>query len=756
MVRLCLAMLLALCATAWPAQPVIPAGDDSTSLTQVVSDTLDPVVITAPPMAAPLEHHFDPRSPQQPLPAHDGAAFLKTVPGMALIRKGGTDGDPVFRGMAASRLNVLLDGEQVLGGCGMRMDPPTAYVSPETFDQVTLLKGPQSVVHGPGSAAGTVLFERESPRFATPGYRLLLSPMGGNFGRMDGTADLQVGNERFYLRGLVAQGRSGNYEDGEGRTVHSEYRRWNARTALGWTPDEQTRLEVSTTRGNGEAAYADRGVDGSEFANENYGLRFARRPLSGAVTKVEAQVYSNYIDHVMDDYSLRPFTPEGAGHEPSAMNPDRLTTGGRFALGLRPASRTQLTLGGDLQFNRHTNRSTMSMNMGMGTGTGTGMGESTGTSMGGGTGMGTGSTMGDSTGMGTSMGTGAGKVSAFTPGQLSQPYQQMDRTRDADFSQVGVFAEGVQHLHRSGRLVAGLRLDRWRAEDHRQALGMMGTANPTAGEARRARLPSAFLRYEHELRRAGATLYAGLGHNQRFPDYWELFGDRQGPDPADLSGFATTNPEKTTQVDLGASFRAGALSGFVSGFYSQIADYILIQGKVRRGMGAMAREVAVVRNIDATTLGGEAGLSYTPTAGLRLSPSLAYVRGTNTTDDHPLAQLPPLETRLAVDWQGRNWSLGSLLRLVADQDRYAVDEGNIVGQDLGPTPGFAVFSLNAGWKFRPDALIAAGIDNLLDRRYAEHLSRAGDLVPGFTQTTRVEEPGRTLWVKATVAVDSGP
>jgi iron complex outermembrane receptor protein len=32
-------------------------------------------------------------------------------PGFSVIRKGGTDGDPVFRGMAASRLNILLDGE---------------------------------------------------------------------------------------------------------------------------------------------------------------------------------------------------------------------------------------------------------------------------------------------------------------------------------------------------------------------------------------------------------------------------------------------------------------------------------------------------------------------------------------------------------------------------------------------------------------------------------------------------------------------
>ncbi|NNE39244.1 MAG: TonB-dependent receptor plug domain-containing protein, partial [Gammaproteobacteria bacterium] len=63
----------------------------------------------------------DPKAPRQPLPAHDGADYLKTIPGFSVIRKGGTDGDPVFRGMAGSRLSMLVDGENILGGCGMRM-----------------------------------------------------------------------------------------------------------------------------------------------------------------------------------------------------------------------------------------------------------------------------------------------------------------------------------------------------------------------------------------------------------------------------------------------------------------------------------------------------------------------------------------------------------------------------------------------------------------------------------------------------------
>src|SRR5690554_7134256 len=88
-------------------------------------------------MSEALTVTSDPKAPRQPIPASDGADLLKNIPGFSVIRKGGTDGDPVFRGMAASRLSILLDGEAILGGCGSRMDPPTAYVFPEAYESVT-------------------------------------------------------------------------------------------------------------------------------------------------------------------------------------------------------------------------------------------------------------------------------------------------------------------------------------------------------------------------------------------------------------------------------------------------------------------------------------------------------------------------------------------------------------------------------------------------------------------------------------------
>ena len=45
------------------------------------------------------------------------------------------------------------------GTCGGRMDPPTNYITPQNYDQVEVIKGPQTVQYGPTGSAGTIIFQ---------------------------------------------------------------------------------------------------------------------------------------------------------------------------------------------------------------------------------------------------------------------------------------------------------------------------------------------------------------------------------------------------------------------------------------------------------------------------------------------------------------------------------------------------------------------------------------------------------------------
>jgi iron complex outermembrane receptor protein len=634
-----------------------------------------PVVVTAPQMSSPLTIVTDPKAPRQPVPAHDGADYLKTIPGFAIIRKGGADGDPVLRGMAGSRLNINADGQTMLGGCSGRMDPPTAYIFPAEYDRITVIKGPQTVLYGPGGSAGTVLFERTSFR-NPPGMDFHGSLMGGSFGRNDAFADARYNTTGMYASIAATRSHSDDYLDGAGQAVHSAYTRWSSRAAFGLTPDADTLIELSLASSDGRAAYADRGMDGAQFTRQNAALKFEKRHLSPYMTKVEMQVYRNYVDHVMDNYSQR----ERQSRMAMAHNPDRTTEGVRAAFTWKLGDALQVITGADMQTNRHTSR------MGMG-----------------------------------------------ANAQDASSYQQAPRYADANFRNMGLFGEFVLNLdeQRSTRLISGARGDFWHAEDTRTA----------SGDSRRdTTLGSSFIRYEHDLARAPATLYAGLGKTKRFPDYWELISKESA---GSASAFGL-RPEQTTQFDIGALYKSNTLTLTASAFYNQIDDFILIQSGVVKG----AKTVGISRNIDASTHGGELGASYALSTHWKLDGALNYVRGENHSDGTVLAQMPPLATSLGITYDDRTWSLSSTMRSVAAQNRFDLNKGNIAGQDMGSSAGFTIFSINAGWRPRKDVLISAGIDNLTNKLYAEHLSRGGVTLAGYDQTMRINEPGRVIWLKA--------
>lgn len=649
-------------------------------LAQAQETRLGSVVVTAPATEAPLTVTTDPKAPRQPLPAHDGADMLKSIPGFSVIRKGGADGDPVFRGMSGSRLNILQDGQDVHGGCGGRMDPPTAYIYPESYDRVTVIKGPQTVLYGPGNSAAVVLFERDPGRMAAPGWTANGSLTLGSWGRNDQVFDAKAGNPDFYARIGATRSDMNDYEDGDGRKVHSFYTRWSTNGALGWTPDDDTLLELNFGRSDGEAAYADRMMDGTQFEREHVGFRFDRRNVSPLVRKVEAHAYYSYIDHVMDNFSLRPNSMSR-----SVSNPDRRTTGARAAVELAPAQQWLLTLGADVREDQHRARSGVDYR--------------------------------------------------------DKPWQ-----KDIGFERRGLFGEAIYAIDDTRRLVGGLRVDGHEARDYR-------STSATRGVTVDRTLESGFGRYEVDFAAGAGTWYAGLGYVERFPDFWEFMRAAPGTGSlADARSFDTLEPERNTQLDVGANWAFGDVRASVSAFYGKVDDYMLLRW-FTRGMST----VADVRNIDATLYGLETDLSWRFAPNWSATGTLAWVHGRNDTDDKALAQQPPLEGRLALEYNDGRFSYGGLLRLVARQDRVDVGSGSIVanGKDLGPTPGFATLALNAGWKPNGATLLSVGVDNVFDRAYREHLSQGSASIAGYEAPSGeiINEPGRTFWLKAQVALD---
>ncbi|KVQ88351.1 TonB-dependent copper receptor [Burkholderia ubonensis] len=671
---------LAACAATGAAR----AADAGPAAQAGAADLLPPVEVVASPLRTPLVVVTNPKTPRQPLPASDGADYLKTIPGFASIRSGGTNGDAVLRGMFGSRLNILANGMPTLGACPGRMDAPTSYIAPESYDKLTVVKGPQTVLYGPGASAGTVLFERTTRRFDKPGMRFDGSLVGGSFGRNDQNIDVTAGTPDVYGRVTANHAHSDDYKDGNGRTVPSQWDKWNADAALGWTPDDHTRVELTAGGGDGYARYAGRGMDGAHFRRETFGLSFDKQHIGDVLDRVEARVYYNEADHVMDNYTLRQPDPTSSMPMRMASEVRRRTLGARAAATFRFGDDFKLVAGVDAQSNRLDSRSAMGR----------------------------------------------------------QNYADKPWNAQTTMWNAGAFGELTWYASDASRVIGGARVDYASARDKRPTTGgMMGKPNPTFDDDRSRVLPSGFIRYERDLTALPLTWYAGIGHAERFPDYWELFSAKRGPAGA-VNAFSAVKPEKTTQLDIGAQYRSERLDAWVSAYAGYVQDFILFNYAA-----GMMGSTTQATNVNAQIMGGEAGVAWRPVAPLRVETSLAYAWGRNVATGDPLPQMPPLEARFGVEYTRGAWSAGGLWRVVASQHRYALNEGNVVGKDFGQSAGFGVLSLHAQYNVSKTVQVSVGVDNVLNKAYTEHLNLAGNAGFGYAANTPVTEPGRTAWVR---------
>jgi len=648
---------------------------------------LEDVVVTAAQMTTPTTIELDPKVPRQPLPAHDGADFLKSIPGFSVMRKAGTDGEPNFRGMGGSRVNILADDQNIFGGCGQRMDAPTAYIFPEIYDKVTIVKGPQTVLYPGHGSAATVRFEKEQKIYDKPGYDVHASGLVGSFGRHDEVVDANLGNKDYFATFTGSNSKSDNYKDGNGTEVHSKYHRYSASSSVGVTPDNNKRFELSAGRSNGYAAYADRSMDGTKFLRENVAAKGQIKNVSDLVEKVDFQVSRNTIFHTMSE-AMR-------GNPSSYMDVTHDTNAARITSDLNLRATTKAKVGFDYSQAKHG---------------------------------------GNMPGMGA-----------------------IAITEDSEFKNTALFAEITEELSKGKKFIAGYRGDYWSVIDKRSSM-----SSDTAGQTRTELTSSGFARLENQLSGLQNTnSFLGIGRAERMPDYWELISNRRdgsaNPSAAMMtnthSALQSTKTEKTYQLDAGLIHKSSGFEAGASFFYNQIKDFILVDARTTPDYVSGMYRTPSSRNIDAQTHGVELTSSYALTNVIKFNSSIAYVKGKNDTDGLPLAQLPPLEGRLALAYDDKKHSYGALLRLVAPKDEVAVGQGNISGQDVGKSGGFGIFSLNAGYKPNKKTLIAVGVDNVFDKAYAEFISRAGANVAGYTQTTRINEPGRTAWLKATIALD---
>ncbi len=665
----------------------------SAESTSTQRQTLAPIVATAQQgnAASGLIVHADPKQPIQPIPATDGADYLQSIVGFNGIKNGGTNSDVTFRGMFGSRIKILTDGSESLGACPARMDSPTSYISPESYDRISVIKGPQTVQYANTGSAATVIFEREKPELtAEKPYQGQASVLIGSFGRLDHNVEAVLGDAQKYVRLNANRSESNSYQDGDGHSVPSSWERWNTDLAFGWTPNENTWLELTAGKSDGEALYAGRDMDGSQFARESLGLRFEKKNITEVIQKIEGQLNYSYNDHIMDNFSLR--TPPLAEMEdhgmkmlmpnPMSMQVTRRILNSRLAV-TSEWDQLSLVTGVDSQMNKH-----------------------------------------------------GGAMNSPTMPSMNKPFQS-----DMKFQSYGAFAELTYPLNEDNKVVTGARVDQIKID----ALKL--------NDERKETLPSAFIRLERQHPEHEVKSYIGVGYVERVPDYWELFSTAHGNSGMSKPAFNDLATEKTLQLDLGYQQQRGAFSSWVSAYAGLVNDFILMSyhnHPTSGGHGHGASFSASAKNVDATIAGAEAGIGYQFTDAIQADVSAMYAWGENSTDHRALPQIAPLEGRVNLRYVQDKYTLGALWRVVAAQDRISLNEGNIVGYDINESKAFNTLALNATYNLMKDVDVAIGVDNLLNQTYTEHLNKAGSSGFGFASNEQFNNTGRNYWARVSM------
>ena len=624
--------------------------------------------------------------------AGDLAELLRAVNGVSAGRMGGHGLEPVIRGQSQGQLNIRSDGGVVMGACPNRMDPPTSFAVPSGVDRVTVVKGVQSLAHGSGGTGGAVLVERLLPWTSDPGTQARVGAGAGDNGlEWRGDGQLLWRGARSALRLDASAAQFGDYQDGDGADVRSGFDRRAVHAMAGTEAGAAGVFELGVERAETlDARFAGAGMDAP--LDRMTGLRLAWR-REFATGEISARAWRNEVEHVMDNFSLRP-QPAMAMRVPAQSD----TQGADLRLELASGA-WDWELGLDIVANRRQ----------------------------------------------------ATRYAGPNPGQLTMINAFL--WPDARLDQAGVFGEGTRSLG-TGRLTVGLRVDRFEAEARRAGLapGAMGMS-PAAFYAMyygssdsdwQDTGVSGLLRWEQPLS-ASVTAFAGLSRTLRAADATERYLAAPAAMP---SGRWIGNPglalEKHAQLDLGLAWQGDAASASLAVFADRVHDYI--QRDRARGQDGVLRAdgASIYRNIDASLAGIEVEARWQLAPSLSLQAEAAWVRGQDRSDDRPLAQMPPLNGALALAWDTRGGEWTASLRGAARQDR--VDDSVLTGSGLDArrTPGFGVLDL--GWSRRFGAhRLRLEVQNAFDRTYAEHLNRA-NLDPFNPDPVQVNEPGRGVFL----------
>ncbi len=642
-------------------------------------------------------------SPEQlaETPSTDLVENLRETPGVNILRRGGTNFEPVVEGLRETQVAMVVDGTRTFAAGPARMDSELSHVEPGQVADVEIITGPYALTKAAGAFGAILVKSPETPRYSdwrmggvtSLGYR---TNGAGRFARMR----LFGGNSRFGVSLRGAGNKGNDYRAGDRGpitdiTIPGDYSNYqfggkvrlnptdHQEVALEGLYDEQTNVDFPGRLLNAKL-FVMRGWNGTYYVANP----------TRHISTIKLNLYLNKKGHRMTNAGKPTAMPMAGRVPPFALDislpTESDTFGGAGRIEFALTERWRLITGFDFyDLNQDAQRFISRLDTGM-----------------------------------------------LLFNDTVWP--------DVSINDQGFFVETSKTFSR-GEIVGAFRADLVEADAGRPSDFFLEHAGSDLNQTE-TNLNGSFL---GRLRLMDSVLLsAGVGNVRRTANALERYSDRFPSThfqiAAEFMGLPTIKPESSTQGDLNLEVVANAFRFSVGGFVRRIDNFITVMPDASLPKRLPLSPPTVYRYINgdhASFRGYQFSAQYRGASWISLR-----FRGAKTIADdkelnEPAAGIPPLELNTTVrllEPSGRFWA-EYVMRNVFDQQRAAT----LLYETL--SPGFTTHDLRFGVELGETLALHFGVENIGDKHYFEHLNAFNP----FTRQ-RVPELGRNFYSALTL------
>ena len=612
----------------------------------------------------------------------DVAQLLKKAPGANVNANGPLTGIPQYRGMYGPRIATSLDGTQLAPAGPNWMDPPLSYARNGHLQSLEVYRGIAPVSVAQESIGGAIDARTNKGEFTAGndfqlGGRLIGSAQSINNGQqLSGALFVTNNTHRLKLAGIIEQGDDAEFPGGE--LLPTEYERQRYDVGYGFRAGNHSLQFGYGYNDTGESGTPALPMDIDYFEGDLYDLTY-RFELADEVA-ITAAVFASALDHGMTNYGLR-VAPE---------------SGTRWRRNIADSDNVGFRLHSELW---------------------------------------------DSQGSWVFGFDGMQSIHNSDIDNPNNPMFFVVNFNDAEREVLGAFLERQQQLNDSWRGEFGIRYNQVRM-DADEVNGTPAMMMPPAQMLRDAFNGADRDQTDHNVDLVAKTWfdaspstswYLGYARKSRSPSYQERYlwlpleATAGLADGNTYTGNIDLDVEVANQFEVGLDFSNDSLTLSPRLFYNDVQDYIqgtpseltpavMFVRMMNQMNGTNNPDPLQFDNVDAQLYGFDMDWAWRLGEHWSVSGIVNYVRGKRDDIDDELYRIAPLNASFRLDYVAATWSVGVENVLYSAQNQ--VSETNREQE----TSGYGLLNLSATWQATANLQLAAGVDNVLDKEYQDHLA----------------------------------